>query len=224
MGADAAGFLIVYNSCGNTFRRNNARLGGDGFFLAGLAPKGERAGCNDNIFEENDGSYSPNIAFEATFSRGNIYRHNKANDCNYGFWLGFSRDFVLAENQVWRNRQAGIAVENGFNMVAQGNDFRFNRHGVLLWSKHVALFARAVPENDTSRDWLIEENTFVHNDKAIRIAANQDHGIRPLPSVTPSTIQPHSHIIRRNEIRDGRLGIELENVDDTVVEDNRIDL
>jgi parallel beta-helix repeat protein len=34
MGADAAGFLIVYNSSGNIFRRNLARLGGDGFSWA----------------------------------------------------------------------------------------------------------------------------------------------------------------------------------------------
>jgi len=38
LGADAAGFLIVFKSCNNIFRKNYARLGGDGFFLAGLTP------------------------------------------------------------------------------------------------------------------------------------------------------------------------------------------
>ena len=114
MGADAAGFLIVYSSSRNIFRRNLARLGGDGFFLGGLT--GHNAvPCNDNRFEENDGSYSPNIAFEATFSSGNIYVNNYANFCNYGFWLGFSSNGVLQDNQINNNRQAGIATEMGFN-------------------------------------------------------------------------------------------------------------
>ena len=99
MGADAAGFVIVNGSSRNLFYSNYARLGGDGFFLAGLTSRGIHAGCDDNLFEANDGSYSPNIAFEATFSRGNVYRSNLANNCNYGFWLGFSRENVLEENQ-----------------------------------------------------------------------------------------------------------------------------
>jgi parallel beta-helix repeat protein len=220
MGADAAGFLIVYGSRRNTFRHNFARLGGDGFFLAGLTPQGEHRGCDENLFEHNDGSYSPNIAFEATFSRGNRYRANKANSCNYGFWLGFSREFELTDNQIWRNRQAGIAVENGIEMTVRGNDFQHNGHGLLLWSKHIDWFARTVPENDTSRNWLVEGNKFIHNDKAIRIAADQDHGIRPLPFGTPPTPKPHNHTIRRNEIRDNRMGIELKQVTETILEKN----
>src|SRR5688500_8568013 len=46
LGADATGFLIVFKSCNNVFRKNHARLGGDGFFLAGLAPGGLDVGCN----------------------------------------------------------------------------------------------------------------------------------------------------------------------------------
>src|SRR5579871_312556 len=111
VGADATGFLAVYHSCRNTFRRNTARLGGDGFFLAGLTPDGEKAGCNDNLFEENDASLSPNIAFEATFCRGNRFRNNFADRCNYGFWLGFSWDTTIESNRILLNRQAGIAVE-----------------------------------------------------------------------------------------------------------------
>lgn len=220
MGADAAGFLIVHNSCRNTFRRNFARLGGDGFFLAGLTPQLERVGCDDNLFEENDGSYSPNIAFEATFSRGNVYRGNIANQCNYGFWLGFSRECVLEHNEINGNRQAGIATENGFDIQVRGNTFKSNTHGILLWSKHISQFAKVVPENDTSRDWLIEGNTFVANGKAMRIAADQDHGVNALPlSKSP---RPHHHTIRNNEVRNNRVGIELLDVDDSVIENNRM--
>jgi parallel beta-helix repeat protein len=224
MGADATGFLIIYSSSHNTFRRNQARLGGDGFFLAGLSPDFERVPCNDNLFEENDGSYSPNIAFEATFSARNIYRNNYANHCNYGFWLGFSRDGVLEDNQMIGNVQAGIATENGFNFNVRRNQFRDNDHGVLLWSKHIPEFLEAVPENNTSYDWTIEDNEFIHNNKAIRIAANQDHGIRPYrvpEGQSPDLwLRPHDHRVRSNRFRDNRIAIESVHTDGLIQEAN----
>ena len=227
MGADAAGFLIIYASSRNTFWRNLARLGGDGFFLAGLSPRGEKVPCNDNRFEENDGSYSPNIAFEATFSAGNVYINNDANHCNYGFWLGFSRDGILEGNQINENVRAGIATENGFGFSVQNNFFGQNEHGILLWSKYIPEFAAAVPENDTSRDWKVEGNTFIGNRKSIRIAANQDHGVKPYrvpEGQDPRTwFRPHDHIIRKNTFRDNRIGVEVYDSDRTVIEENTFD-
>ncbi len=221
LGADAAAFLLVYGSSRNLFRRNLARLGGDGFFLAGLPPDADQpVGCDFNEFEENDGSYSANIAFEATFSRRNVYRNNRANFCNYGFWLGFSREFVLEHNEARRNHSAGVAVENGFGMQLRHNRFIENRHGILLWSRFVPPFNRASPENDTSRAWLIESNQFNGNDKAIRIAANQDHGTTPLPIGTPSTPKPYSHVIRLNDIHGSQIGVELYQAMNTVLEGN----
>lgn len=222
MGADAAGFLAVHNACRNTFRRNTARLGGDGFFLAGLAPDGTKCGCNDNLFEENDGSLSPNIAFEATFCRGNVFRGNYADRCNYGFWLGFSWETLIENNRMVMNRQAGIAVENGHGFHVRGNTFQANGHGILLWTKHVERFAEWFPESRTSYDWTIEENVFTRNGKAIRIAADQDHGIRPMPeevSGRPET-RPRDHIIRKNDIQDNRVGIELHGANRTLIQEN----
>ncbi len=231
MGADAAGFLIVYNSSNNIFRRNLARLGGDGFFLAGLCPipvhQGsgfEPAPCNDNLFEENDGSWSPNIAFEATFSSGNVYRNNHANHCNYGFWLGFSRDNVIENNQINHCAQAGIAVENGINFQVIGNMITDNNHGVLLWSKYIPEFLDAVPENITSSAWLIENNRLIHNNIAVRIAANQDHGIRdykvPEGKDSATWYRPHNHTVRKNMFEDNRVGIEALDTDRTISENN----
>ncbi len=224
MGADAAGFLIIYSSSHNIFRRNLARMGGDGFFLAGLSPEYEPVPCNHNLFEENDGSWSPNIAFEATFSAGNIYRKNLANHCNYGFWLGFSRDGLIEDNQINCNRRAGIAVENGFNFQVRDNLFQDNEHGILLWSKHIPEFLEAVPENTTSNLWIIERNTFQHNNTAIRIAANQDHGIRPykVPEGEDPTkwMLPRDHLIRQNTFRGNRLGIESVYAERTIAEGN----
>ena len=222
MGADATGFLIVQSSCRNVFRRNFARLGGDGFFLAGLGPEGKKVPCNDNLFEENDGSLSPNIAFEATFSGGNIFRNNYADRCNYGFWLGLSWGNVIENNRMVHNRQAGIAVDNGHGFVVRGNTFQANGHGILLWTHYVDKSAAAYPESDTSYDWTIEENVFTRNGKGICIAADKDHGIRPLPPEEGGKpeARPHDHIIRKNDIQDNRIGVELVSADRTTVEGN----
>jgi parallel beta-helix repeat protein len=222
LGADAAGFLIVHGSCNNIFRKNYARLGGDGFFLAGLTPNGIDVGCNNNLFEENDASYSPNNAFEGVFSKGNIYKGNKANHSNYGFWLGFSSDCILKDNQIHNNRQAGIAVENGVHFEISGNDVQNNNHGILIWTRFYE-FLKAVPNmNLTSSDWLMERNKLIENKKAIRIAANQDHGIRPLDG-EKSPILPNNHVIQNNDIRANNIGIELEHVKDTQMKRNVLD-
>lgn len=223
MGADAAGFLIVHASCRNVFRRNLARMSGDGFFLAGLTPQFEPAGCDKNLFEQNDGSWSPNIAFEATFSRGNIFRDNLANRCNYGFWLGFSREGVLEGNQINENRRAGIAVENGVGFRVRGNTLTGNAHGLLLWSKRIPDFESAVPENDTSRDWLVEENLLRDNRVAVRLAADQDHGIRPLPASGEWGLPapaPRRHTFRRNRLENNFTAFDLTGAQETVLEEN----
>lgn len=224
MGADSAGFLIIHNSSRNLFCRNLARLGGDGFFLAGLSPRFEPVPCNENRFEENDGSYSPNIAFEATFSSGNVWVNNYANFCNYGFWLGFSSNGVVEDNQITNCRQAGIATEMGFNFQVRRNTFRENEHGILLWSKHIPEFIGPYPHNDNSYEWTIEQNTFIHNGKGVRIAANQDHGIRPfkVPEGQDPTrfCRPYGHILRGNTFQDNRAAIEALYTDRTIQQDN----
>jgi len=223
MGADATGFLIIGGSHRNVFRRNFARMGGDGFFLAGLNSGNEPEGANDNLFEENDGSLSPNIAFEATFARGNIFRNNYANNSNYGFWLGFSRENVIEGNRVVGNRQAGIAVENGSAMTVRNNTFQGNGHGILLWSTVCTPRVKKIfPFAVTSHDWQIRDNVFARNTKAIRIAAAQDHGIRDLPKDRKALIKvrPHHHAIIHNNIQENRVGIELDGVDHTEISDN----
>jgi len=224
MGADATGFLAVYGSSGNTFRRNTARMGGDGFFLAGLAPDGTKCGCDGNLFEENDGSLSPNIAFEATFCRGNAFRGNHADRSNYGFWLGYSWDTELVGNRMVMNRQAGIAVENGHGFRVQDNRFQANGHGILIWSMHADAFVSAFPDSLTSYDWAIERNTFTRNGVGVRIAADQDHGIRPAPEEgrgLPES-RPRGHSLTENDIQDNRIGVDLRQCDETVIERNVI--
>ena len=52
--------------------------------------------------EGNDCSYANNNGFEA-WSPRNVYRHNKANHCSYGFWLGASDQTVLDGNEASYN-------------------------------------------------------------------------------------------------------------------------
>ena len=222
LGADAAGFLIVFKSRNNVFSRNYARLGGDGFFLAGLTPDGIDVGCNNNLFEGNDASYSPNNAFEGVFSKGNTYQGNKANHSNYGFWLGFSSDCTLEDNQIHGNRQAGIAVENGMNFKVLANDIQNNCHGILIWTRFYDFLKRVPNINPTSRDWLIERNKLLQNKKGIRIAANQNHGVRGLEGEL-SDIAPHNHVIQNNTIQGNIIGIELEKAKDTQMNQNILD-
>ena len=76
--------------------------------------------------------------------------------------------------------------------------------------------------NVTSRDWLIERNRLIQNKKAIRIAANQNHGVVKLDR-DQSPIAPSNHIIQNNEIRCNLIGIELEKAKDTRIGQNALD-
>ncbi|MGD8452923.1 MAG: right-handed parallel beta-helix repeat-containing protein [Phycisphaerae bacterium] len=223
MGADATGFLIVHNSSKNVFRRNFARLGGDGFFLAGRSAKGEAVPCNDNLFEENDGSLSPNIAFEGTFSARNVYRNNWADRCNFGFWLGFSTDCTIEGSRMVHNRQAGIAVENGARFEVRGNDFQRNHiAGILMWSQYAETWFAELPDQRTAHHWRITGNKFFGNGAGIAIRADQEHGIRPLPPAIcgKRELRPHDHEIRGNDLQDNRVGIHLLATDRVTIEEN----
>jgi hypothetical protein len=86
-----------------------------------------------------------------------------------------------------------------------------NRHGILLWSKHVLDLEQSLPDNNTSQDWQIENNTFIGNYKALRIAADQDHGIRPLPisgELGFPAPKPSNHIIRNNKFQENTFVID----------------
>jgi parallel beta-helix repeat protein len=162
-GADAAGLLMVSNSSKNIIRRNYFRGGGDGVFVAGFQGPDKKVPCNDNLFEDNDGSYSPNNAFESTFCSGNIFRNNRANASNYGFWLGYSRDNTVEGNEVRNNRIAGIAIEHGLKNTLAKNRLSTNSRGIALWSRDGGAFAAAFPGQGASADNVIRENTFTAN-------------------------------------------------------------
>lgn len=216
VGADAAGLLLIWNSCRNVVRKNSFRGSGDGVFIAGYRHPGRIAPCNDNLFEENDGSLSPNIAFEATFCAGNVFRKNRASDGNYGFWLGFSVDTTVEENEIDRNRRAGVAIEHGRDNRIRGNRFRENRHGVQLWSAGEREFTGVFPDRRDSCDTEILGNSFERN------GAGVYHYTGTEWEAKPGGIYGHGYRIEGNRFADNRVGVRLADARDSTIQDNEI--
>ena len=128
--ADSAGILLEDGSNHNRITGNNLRYSGDGFFIRGHHGEPSR----DNFVVRNDASHSPNNAFEAVFTSGNVFEDNVANYSNYGFWLGYSTDSTVRGNEIRANRFDGIAIEHGRDNAIEGNRIEENRNGVRLWS------------------------------------------------------------------------------------------
>ena len=128
--ADSAGILLEDGSNHNRVTGNNLRYGGDGFFIRGHHGEPSR----DNFVARNDASHSPNNAFEAVFTSGNVFESNVANYSNYGFWLGYSTNSAVRGNEIRANRCDGIAIEHGQGNVIEGNRIEENRNGIRLWT------------------------------------------------------------------------------------------
>ncbi len=143
-GGDSAGFAVADGSSNNRFIGNSFTHGGDGFFLSdrvngGFDPQTKTfkfAGSSDgNIVADNDGSWASANAFEGTFSAGNTYLGNLAENSNYGFWLGYSSHTRIERNRIENCASDGIAIEQGRENVIAHNVLA-NVHGtaVHLWS------------------------------------------------------------------------------------------
>lgn len=212
-GADAAALVMMCNSSHNVVRKNGLRSGGDGVFLGGFHKDQIKTPCNDNVFEHNDGSWSPNIAFEATFSERNVFRHNKADNCNYGFWLGYSSHSTIEDNSITGNRIAGVAIEQGHHNRIVRNTFARNRDGVQFWVSARPSFTHFYTECADSHETDISDNEFTRHDTAIRIWTERD--------ATPAQRCHHFHV-SGNAIFDNRVAAKIERVRDSVIQRNRV--
>ena len=166
--ADSAGILLEHGSHRNRIVGNSLRYSGDGFFIRAH----NRPPSNDNLISGNDGSYSPNNAFEAVFSSGNVFEDNVANHSNYGFWLGYSTDTTVRGNEIRANRFDGIAIEHGRNNRIESNRILGNRNGVRLWSD--AAPAEPAPRSPEPRRYTIAKNR-IEDSRECGIRATQDH-------------------------------------------------
>ena len=168
--ADSAGILLEDGSNHNRITGNSLRYSGDGFFIRGH--HGEPS--NDNFVAGNDGSHSPNNAFEAVFCSGNVFEDNTANFSNYGFWLGYSTSSTVRGNEIKANRFDGIAIEHGQGNVIESNRIEGNRNGIRLWTDP----ARQLPDATDSprRHYSISGNRIVAS-RECGIFVTDDHDV-----------------------------------------------
>ena len=181
--ADSAGILLEEFSHHNRITDNSLRFSGDGFFIRA----NNRHSSDHNYIVRNDGSHSPNNAFEAVFSAGNVFEDNVADCSNYGFWLGYSRQTVLRGNRIRSNRLDGIAIEHGSDNLIERNVIESNRNGVRLWWAHSSL------GDDPSSGYVIRDNL---------ISGSRGHAI----SATDTT----DVTLSSNRLRDNRGDISRE--------------
>ncbi|UCG33012.1 MAG: right-handed parallel beta-helix repeat-containing protein [Phycisphaerales bacterium] len=235
-GADAAALLIVVNSSRNVVEDNMFRGGGDGVFLAGYRHPDIVAPCNDNVFSRNDCSLSPNNAFEATFSSRNRFLDNRANGSNFGFWLGYSTENVVENNEISDNRYAGVAIEHGHANRITANEFHRNRVAVRLWTDEDKDFVEAFPMLATSERNRILDNTIDDGRYGVMIWTDEKMGKRlcQRDEIVANKIT-NNHVgiryqrgrdvlIRTNHISgNAGVGLELEDVTGFAVYDNYFD-
>jgi parallel beta-helix repeat protein len=161
----AAILLIVSNN--NTVEHNDLTYSGDGVFLGQYEYSDIP---NNNYFGYNDCSYSPHNAIEATFADGNIYKGNRCNYSHYGFWLGYSFNSLVEDNEIIGNFQSGIAVDRGYNNTFNSNLIKGNPYGFELWEGGVI----SPYGEQFSHDYLITNNVIEGNVWGIS-AINTEH-------------------------------------------------
>jgi len=208
--ADASGIVMVKGASRNQILRNSCLCGGDGIFVAGYDHEGGHESCSDNLFEDNDCRLSPNNAIESTFSRGNVFRRNNCSRSNYGFWLGYSWENVLEDNEVEFNRWVGIAAEHAHAFTIRNNRIRLNGEGVRLWTRGGAVVEH-FPGWELTYDVTFENNLIESN--RLGISAYTD------AKMTGLGVQ-HDLRFTGNTIKDNRVGAQFERVANVTLEGN----
>lgn len=190
-GQDSAGILAFEQCSYNIFSHNSATHGGDGFFgFAGREALGEAgvpenfdhaaAGCNFNVFENNDFSYAPAHGLEMTFSFGNIVVQNRmVGNAICGIWGGYSQDTRITGNYFAGNGEAGyglerggVNIEHGFGNLIVRNAFVGDEAGVHLWFDEHGTFAErpwGAANYPGTEPNVVRHNRFVDVDPAIHL-------------------------------------------------------
>jgi parallel beta-helix repeat protein len=215
IGGDGAALVMMCGSSKNIIKHNKLRASGDGVFLGGFHKDYLKVPCNDNLFENNDGSHSPNIAFEATFSQRNVFRNNRAERCKFGFWLGYSTETLVEANEIKDNWVAGLAIEQGHKNRIENNTFARNRDGAQFWAGAKPAFGDWYPECIESYETTIANNTFVRHDTAVQVWTGKADG-------ASVGARCHHFVIANNELTDNRVGIQLDRVHHSSVYGNRV--
>jgi nitrous oxidase accessory protein NosD len=189
-GQDSAGLLMYEQSDSNVVAFNSATHSGDGLFLwAGqhTMDTGE-GGANDNVFFQNNFSWAPTNAMEATFSR-NVFIGNIAMGSDYGLWGGYSFSSLVAQNRFERNR-IGLAIEHGQDNSIVNNTFIGDTTSISLWANPIEPSDWGYPKKrDTkSRDYVIADNTLKPHRVALRVRDTRNARIERNDIVSDSVL------------------------------------
>ena len=146
-----------------------------------------------------------------------------------GILLANSQDSLVTNNDL-QHQMAGLLAYGCSRLTIRENNACYcSGWGFHLYESRESLY------EDNCADYCCRweprggrkghmDNSLIHNNKAIRIAANQDHGIRPyrVPAGQEPAqwLRPHDHIIRNNTIQENRLGVEAIWTDQTLIEGN----
>jgi len=163
--SDCAAILLFFSKQ-NRITNNNASYGGDGLFtndnitMANSIPNFTA----NNVFLNNNCSYSPHNAIESVFTHGNIFKHNTASHSNYGIWAGYAQNSIIDSNLIEFNG-SGIDIEMGKNNVLSNNKINNNGNfGIHLRYDYIP----GAPFNlYDSRDNLIKNNNLNYNGTGI---------------------------------------------------------
>ena len=202
-GCDSAAICIVNQSNRNFIVGNSMTHSGDGLFLTNVTDTGydgrteryiPRGSSDDNVIAQNDCSWSPGNALEGTFSWRNVYYKNTANDSGHGFWLGFSCDSLIIGNDIRRNANSGIAVEQGSGNLVEKNVLDGNKGtAVRLWAMR-----GKEREGFPSKNLEIRDNIIRNSPAAIDLTNSTDYYVgnnvvenAPVPSGLSNTKEPN---------------------------------
>ena len=212
-GGDAAGVVLANLSYSNQIIWNSFTHGGDGFFMTDGLDGGFNkvkktydfsTGSNNNFVAHNDGSWSSNNAFEGTYSTSTLYYGNIAEESNYGFWLGFSDNSFLFDNEIRRNRTDGVAIGQGRSAMIFRNRINGNQSaGVHLWSEGgPAELAKPSAYNRVYENQISESKFAVQAERSqyLFVAGNTVRDAQLAPKMN-STMPPRSEVLRLSNWR-----------------------
>ena len=164
---DSAGIILDAGSSENEVIGNDTTYGGDGIFIRAVIG----ACATDNLVEKNDTSFSPHNAIEC-WCDGNEFVGNKANESQYGVWLGGTDRGVVKDNTVKDNNVDGISIQIGENRHTRivGNEIAGNgRVGVLITGREIqswhSLNHWSAGKLANSAQILVQRNDFANNQK-----------------------------------------------------------